>query len=52
MLKLPIKPNPVSALPEKYHKSTKYGGYTIGPPTKFPTLGPLRSIFRMRMGSH
>jgi hypothetical protein len=39
-LKLPIKANPVAALPEKYRQSTKYGFAIPAWPTLTITFGP------------
>lgn len=40
MLKLPVKPNPVSALPAKYRQETKLpNGFTIGPPEQVSYTG-------------
>jgi hypothetical protein len=40
VLKLPIKPNPVAALPAKYRKETKLeSGFTIGPPDQVSYTG-------------
>lgn len=40
VLKLPIKPNPVAALPAKYRRETKLpNGFTIGPPDQVSYTG-------------
>ena len=46
-LKLPIKPNPVSALPEKYRKTSDYGnGFTVGPPDQVSYTGKFTFDFQ------
>jgi hypothetical protein len=47
VLQLPIKPNPVSALPQKYRQETKLdNGLTVGPPDQVSYQG--RFIFDLQ----
>lgn len=47
MLKLPIKPNPVSALPARYRQMTKLeNGVTIGPPDQVSYTGKFTFILK------
>jgi len=47
VLKLPIKPNPVSALPQKYRQETKLAsGFVIGPPDQISYTGDFTFVLQ------
>jgi hypothetical protein len=48
VLKVPIKPLPVSSLPKKYQKTTQENGYTYGPAGPSNVHWPLRVYFEGR----
>ena len=47
VLKLPMKPVPVSTLPEKYRKNTKFGDFEVGPPEQVQYVGHYDFVLKM-----
>jgi hypothetical protein len=45
-LKLPMNPNPVSALPERYRRTTQISGFDVGPPDQVIYTGAFTFILR------